>query len=173
MATRSREDARDEARQMRASQVDTISQGGPMAKGKKEGPSLFPETEALLALLSKESEQDLVMIAVPSHNRNNKELGDALIGEWASNALKLMADLFKGGTAYKAHKGVYKTDEGQYLWDDPIIVESFAHVEAIHDPYNLNELVGFAKRMGKALDQAAIMLVFGTVMYYVEDYSGV
>ncbi len=147
-----------------------------MAKPRRKGfgqPSLFPETEAIAALLSKESEQDLVAIAIPSHDRHKKELPEALTGEWASNAMRLMADLYRGATAYKAHSGIFKTDEGEYLYDRPLIIESFANLDAIHDVKNLNLLVGFSKRMGVTLNQAAVMLVFGSVMYYVEDYTGV
>jgi hypothetical protein len=144
-----------------------------MAKGKQPQPSLFPETEALIALLSKESEQDIVALAIPSHDRKNVPLAEALTAEWASNAMKLMADLYQGATAYQCYKGVFKTDEGHYLWDEPRMIESFASIEAIHDPHNLNLLVHFCKRMGKTLDQASIMLVFGSVMYYIEDYTGV
>jgi len=127
-----------------------------MAKPRRKAasqPSLFPETEAIAALLSKESEQDLVAIAIPSHDRHNKELADALTGEWASTAMRLMADLYQGATAYKAHSGIFKTDEGEYLYDRPLIIESFANLDAIHDVKNLNLLVGFSKRMGMTLRQ--------------------
>lgn len=158
-------------------QTDGVSErarAGLMAMKQKKGePELFPETQEIVALLSKDQTQDLVIIVVPSHDRNNKPLAEAAIGEWAQNAMKLMADLYRGATAYKAAQGIYKTDEGHYLWDHPLIIESFASEEAIHDKGNLEVLVGFGKRMGKALNQASIMLVFGAVMYYIEDYSGV
>lgn len=146
----------------------------PMGKAKKDrSGDLFKETEEIAALLAKESEQDLVILAVPSHDKNNEPLPDALIGEWASNAMKLMADLYQGATSYAANKGIYKTSERHYLWDKPLIIESFGRIETIQDPQNLNLLVDFAKRMGKTLDQASVMLVFGTIMYYVENYDGV
>ncbi|HEY8665695.1 MAG TPA: hypothetical protein VIL86_03475 [Tepidisphaeraceae bacterium] len=141
--------------------------------GKKKEATLFPETQEILAILSKESPQDIVVVAIPSHDRKNKPLAEALVGEWASNAMQLLADLYRGATAYKTFKGIFKTDEGHYLWDTPILIEAYALIEAIQDPQRLNLLVEFAKRMGKTLDQASIMLVFGTVMYYIEDYSGV
>lgn len=144
-----------------------------MAKAKKRQSTLFPETEDIISLLNKESEQDLVVLAVPSHDRRNRELPAATIGEWSTSAMRLMADLYVGGTAYQAHSGVYKTDEGHYLFDKPIIIESFARHDAINDPGRLNDLVAFAKRMGKALDQDAVMVVVGPVMYYIKDYGGV
>jgi hypothetical protein len=146
-----------------------------MAKGHREPrqSGLFPETYAIAALLSKESSQDLVVLVVPSHDRKDKALGDALMSEWASNAMKLLADLYRGATAYQAAHGIFKTDEGHYLHDKPMVLEAFAEIEAIHDVNRLNLLVEFCKRMGKTLDQAAIMVAFGNIMYYIEDYSGV
>jgi hypothetical protein len=144
-----------------------------MAKRPTKEEGLFPEAENIAALLTKKSKQDIVVLTIPSHDKRNKELPEPLVAEWASNAMKLMADLYRGATAYKAFSGIFKTDEGHYLLDKPILIESFATVEAIQDRKNLNVLVEFCKRMGKTLEQQSIMLVFGGVMYYIEDYSGV
>lgn len=78
-----------------------------MAKGKDRPASLFPETQDIISLLSKESTQDIVIIIVPSHDKNNKALPEPLTAEWASNAMQLMADLYRGATAYQAFKGIY------------------------------------------------------------------
>lgn len=81
--------------------------------------------------------------------------------------------MFRGATAFQALKGIFKTDEGQYLEDDPVLIESYASEEAIMDANNLDSLVRFAKRMGKDLQQEAIMIVVGQVMFFIEDYAGV
>jgi hypothetical protein len=143
-----------------------------MAKDKKE-PTLFPETTEIISLLSKDSPQDMVVVAVPSHDKKNLPLPKAQMAEWASNAMQLLADLYGGATAFETYAGIFKTDEGHYLRDKPILIESFATIAAIQDPERLELLVNFAKRMGKTLDQDTIMLVFGTVSYYIKDYSGV
>lgn len=102
---------------------------------------------------------------IPSHDRKNKELNDVRMKEWSSQAMHLFADLYVGVTAFATFKGIYKTDDGEHL------LESYATVGAIENTDNLNELVRFAKRMGKDLNQAAVMLVLGHVMFYVTDYS--
>ncbi len=142
-----------------------------MAKSRRDEPGLFTETTAILALLSRECEQDIVVLAVPSHNKRNGKLPESVTSEWASAAVKLMTDLYGGATAFVAMKGGFKTDEGHYLEDTPVIVESYAHLDAIHDPSRLNLLVDFAKRMGKTLDQASVMLAFGNYMFYVADFG--
>lgn len=140
---------------------------------KAKDPSLFPETNEIITVLSREADQDIVIVMVPSHDRKNKELSTTETAEWASNAMRLLADLYGGATAFETYKGIFKTDEGHYLLDKPRSIESLARVDDIHDPVRLNQLVGFAKRMGKALDQDTIMLIFGNVAYYIQDYSGV
>ncbi len=139
----------------------------------KKHESLFDETKEIIAMLSKDSEQDMVAVVIPSHDNNNQPLAGAAIAEWTDAAMKLFADLFRGATTYECFKGIFKTDEGHYLWDKPLLIETIGDIEAIHKPENLNQIVDFAKRMGKTLKQASVMLVFGTVMYYVEDYSGI
>src|SRR5688572_8785240 len=120
---------------------------------------LFPEVRQIIALLSQEASQELVILVVPSHDRLNAELGEARQAEWASATLHLFADLYRGATAFRTFKGIYKTDDGQYLLDEPILIESFASHADIAEEAKLNELVRFAKRMGRELNQAAIMLV--------------
>lgn len=142
-------------------------------KGSSGQGGLFPEVNEIIALLSAESPQETVIIVIPSHDKKNKELGEVDMKEWASAAMELFADLYVGATAFQTFKGIYKTDDGQYLYDNPILIESYATVEAIQDPGNLSQLVRLAKRMGRSLRQEAIMLVIGHVMYYVKDYTGV
>jgi len=146
--------------------------GRRMAKGKNQ-PELFAETEQIASLLSKESTQDVVILLIPSHDRHNKPLPEPLAAEWASNAMRLFADLYRGATAFRAAHGIFKTDEGHYLHDAPLVIEAFAEVDAIQDVSRLNSLVDFCKRMGKALDQESIMLAFGNIHYYIEDYRRV
>jgi hypothetical protein len=142
-------------------------------KGGDDQSELFPEVNKIISLLSSEAPQETVILVIPSHDRKNKELNDVRVKEWASQAMRLFADLYVGATAFETFKGIYKTEDGEYLLDNPILIESYATVEAIESPDNLNQLVRFAKRMGKDLNQAAVMLVIGQVMFYVTDYSGV
>ncbi len=51
------------------------------------------------------------------------------------------------------------------------MIEAYADAEAIEDPARLTEMLNFAKRMGKTLDQAAIMLVVGHAVFFIEDFS--
>jgi hypothetical protein len=145
-----------------------------MAKGRGDGDKgLFPEIDQIISLLASGGKQELVILVVPSHDRRNQPLGDARTGEWADAAMRLLADLYRGATAFKTFKGIFKADDGTYLYDEPILIESYASEEEIQSPAKLAELVRFTKRMGRELSQAAVMLVIGQVMFYIKDYAGV
>ncbi len=138
-----------------------------MAKDKKQPAqsALFPETNEIISLLAKESAQDIVVLLIPSHDKQNVSLPKAQMAEWTQNGMQLLADLYGGATAYETFAGIFKTDDGHYLRDKPLLLESFATIAAIHDPERLEQLVNFSKRMGKTLEQDTIMLIFGTVSY--------
>jgi len=144
-----------------------------MGKKRDRSPKLFSETKDILALLNKDEPQEILTIFVPSHDLNNRPLAAAQIGHWLDAGMQLVADLFRGGTAFEATSGIYKTNEGNYLRDKPRVIETLAKIEDIQNTLNLNRIVGFAKRMGKELNQAAVMITISNVVYYVEDYSGV
>ena len=84
--------------------------------------NLFPEVDKIISLLSAEAQQEIVVLAIPSHDKSNKPLKDQ--SEWASAALKVFADLYRGATAFGFKtegeetgpiKGIFKTDDGPLL----------------------------------------------------------
>ncbi|MCC6579841.1 MAG: hypothetical protein IT440_05320 [Phycisphaeraceae bacterium] len=133
--------------------------------------SLFPEVGTILGVLSRESEQEVVVLFIPSHDKHGKKLNNQ--DQWADEGMHLLADLFRGATAFQALSGIFKTDQGAFLEDQPILLESYATISAIHDGIKLNRLVGFLKHMGKDTRQDTVMVVIGTMFFYISDYSGV
>ena len=114
----------------------------------KKDKLLFPEMEEIVATLSRDDiRQEVVILVIPSHDKKNVELRDQDL--WADHALHLFADLYRGATAFRTFKGVFKTDEGNYLIDKPILIESYAEVDDIEDEPKLYELCSFARRMGR------------------------
>ena len=135
----------------------------------KKDKLLFPAMEEIVATLSRDDiRQEVVILVIPSHDKKNIELKDQDF--WATGALELFADLYRGATAFKTFKGIYKTDEGDYLIDQPILIESYAVVDDIKDEQKLSELRGFSLHMGREANQDCVMLVIGHVRFYVEDF---
>jgi hypothetical protein len=50
---------------------------------------LFPEVEQIISIINKDERQDIVILIIPSHDKNDKPLKDQEV--WAGNAMDLFA----------------------------------------------------------------------------------
>src|SRR4051812_37308920 len=100
----------------------------------------------------------IVIIAIPSHMQSGEAMAKGQQSRWANAAMELFADLFGGATALRSYKGIYKSDDGKYLWDDTILIQGFTGLESLDDYDTIKSVVDFAKRMRVALDQEAVMV---------------
>lgn len=128
---------------------------------------LFDEMkERVLSVLSSGERQDQLILIIPSHDRKNKRLGDQAM--WADAAANLFAQLFGGATAFKALAGVFRTDDGDILTDEPILLECYANRADVESETHLNGLLEFAVRMGKETKQDTVALVINDFMHYIK-----
>lgn len=140
-----------------------------MAK-KRRDKSLFPELDKIISVLRSDERQDLLILIIPSHDRQENELPDQEM--WASAALDLLGDLFGGATAFKTFAGVYKAEDGKLLHDRPILIESYVRNRSdLEDRAKLAELLRFIKRMGRETKQQAVGLVINSVFHAITDFS--
>lgn len=136
-----------------------------MSKEKKGPKSEHEYAEEIRASVLEERRDDIVIIFIPSHDKKQRKLNNQEF--WAAGALKLFCDLYRGATAIKAYRGVWKSDDGTDLYDEPIMIQSLAKRENVDDPERLEQLVGFAKDMGKQMNQECIGLTVNDVMFYI------
>ena len=92
------------------------------------GSTPFGSTRTDAERISRELEsprrQVLVILFIPSHDRDEKELKTRDL--WADAALDLFAELFGGATAFDTYAGIYRDKvRGKDLRDKPILVESY------------------------------------------------
>jgi len=142
---------------------------GKNDSGSTEG-SLFETTrkEVLTALESGER-KDFIIMVVPSHDKENKPLPDQNM--WAEAAAEVLADIYGGATAFKALSGIFKTDEGKILRDEPILLESYADREDVLEEENLGSLLRFAIRMGREARQDTVAVVINDFMHFISTKS--
>ena len=127
------------------------------------------EAERIARDMESASRQILVILFIPSHDRDEKELQTRDL--WADAALDLFAELFGGATAFDTYAGIYRDKvRGKDLRDKPILVESYTEISRIRDVENLNRLVSFMKRMGKETRQAAVAVVIDNQFHEITDY---
>lgn len=110
----------------------------------------------------------IVMIGIPSHERTNAPLAQGKQSEYATAAMEKFADLFGGATALRSYKGIYKSDTGKYLWDDTILIQAFTSTDNLQNEDTVKEVVAFARKMRKELNQEAVMVVFNNVMRFIK-----
>jgi len=145
------------------SDVGPISRDPSMAK-----KGLFPEVEQIISIINKDERQDLVILIIPSHDKNDKPLKDQEV--WAGAAMDLFADLYTGGTAFQTFQGIYKDTEGKVYRDKPILIESYVERSRLVDEATLQQLIAFAKRMGKATRQKAVALIINDVFHLITEF---
>ena len=109
----------------------------------------------------------IVTLFVPSHDRNQNALGDGVQSQWANAAMERLADLFQGATAMMSHAGIYKSRRNHYLWDNTIVIQSFAKKSQLEDEKTLRALGEFAGQMKRSLSQEAVLIAFDNLVRFV------
>jgi hypothetical protein len=127
------------------------------------------EVERIRRDLESPNRQALVILFIPSHDKDEEELPDQ--DQWADAALALFAELFGGATAFQTYAGIYRDKaRGRDLRDKPILIESYTGIDNIKDAWRLEKLVGFMKRMGRDTRQAAVAVVINNTFHEVTEY---
>ena len=126
------------------------------------------KAEEIISVINSEVRQDLVILIIPSHDKDEKPLKDQEM--WAGQAMELFADLYGGATAFRALAGIYKDSDGKVYRDTPILIESYVERPKLVDEATLNELLAFAKRMGKEARQKAVALIINDVFHEITEY---
>jgi len=119
--------------------------------------------------LDEQSAAILVILIIPSHRKNEKEVPGPVRDKWRRDAQILFAKLFGGSTAFSAVEGSYwSEDQGKVLWDFPIAVESYVSLSVEKRNAAFAELRAFASEMRTKLEQECVMLVIDNYTYFIE-----
>lgn len=132
---------------------------------------LFPEVEQIISTINKDQRQDIVILIIPSHYKENKK--DKLLRDqeiWAGNAMDLFAELYGGATAFQTFQGIYKDTDGVVHHDKPILIESYVERSRLVDEATLQQLLAFAKRMGQETKQKAVALIINDVFHEITEF---
>ena len=125
--------------------------------------------EFIAGVLNTSDPSVTVVIAIPSRTRPNKAGKTKEVkgqDQWADVALELLAQLFKGTTGYHA-LGSYLSESGEILMDKPIMIESLASNDEIHDEGRLRQLGEFARRLARETDQESVFIAIDNTRHYV------
>src|SRR5579884_467677 len=84
------------------------------------------------------SDANLLVLFIPSADREGDALGKKEQKRWVRRALKLLGQLFTGATAFPRGWGTWRDDAqgGRLVWDRPALIQCFTNETAIraHTP---------------------------------------
>ncbi len=104
-----------------------------------------------------------VILFVPSKDRAGHEIDQAY---WVDEGLRVVGQLFRGGTAFPPGKGVWRDDVrgGQLLFETTVMILSFADPNGLTQ-FTLLELKKFLMRLGRETNQGEVGVVIDGIYY--------
>ncbi len=102
------------------------------------------------------SESTLLVLFVPSHDRDSQPIDQEL---WVNETLKALGEWFGGATAFPRGRGVWRDDArgGQLVFDEPVVIQCYTGEQAIE--LHATALRTHLVRMGTETRQGAVGLV--------------
>ena len=112
-------------------------------------------------------EASLLVLFIPSADRDGAALGKKEQKRWVRKALKLLGEHFGGATAFPRGWGIWRDDArgGRLVWDKPILVQCFTSEIALRE--HTPALREFLVELGTATNQGAVACVLDKVMYQI------
>jgi hypothetical protein len=114
------------------------------------------------------SEANVLVLFIPSADREGNALGKKEQKRWVRRALRLLGNHFGGATAFPRGWGTWRDDAqgGRLVWDKPVLIQCFTGEAAIrqHTP----ALREFMIELGTRTNQGAVACVLDKTMYYLQ-----
>jgi hypothetical protein len=112
-------------------------------------------------------EARLLVLFIPSADRDGKSLGPAEQRRWVRRALTLLGDRFGGGTAFPRGWGTWRDDAraGRLVWDKPVLIQCFTSETAIRT--HARALRDFLIKLGSNTNQGAVACVLDKTMFQI------
>ena len=106
-------------------------------------------------------------IYVPNKDRDGKEIGNQR--QWVLEALRLLGSIGGGATAMPPVEGVWANAEGEFVWENPVLV--YSYIKAEQFIANAHELKTFLHRMGRETRQGEIAFEFDGRFYRIHEFD--
>jgi hypothetical protein len=114
------------------------------------------------------SDASLLVLFIPSADREGAALGKKAQQRWVRKALKLLGQRFTGATAFPRGWGTWRDDAqgGRLVWDRPVLIQCFTSEAVIRE--HTAALRRFLLAMGTATNQGAVARVLDRVTYQIK-----
>lgn len=106
-------------------------------------------------------------VYVPNKDRQGQEIGNQR--KWVLEAIRLLCEINGGATAMPPVEGGWLSDEGEVIWENPVIVYSFIRPDEFLT--NLVRIREFLHRMGRETNQGEIACEFDGRFYRIREFD--
>jgi hypothetical protein len=110
-------------------------------------------------------EATLLVLFIPSADREGDTLGKREQKRWVRKALKLLGQRLGGATAFPRGWGVWRDDAqgGRLVWDKPVLVQCFTNEAALEQ--HAGPIRDFLLALGTETNQGAVAFVIDRSYY--------
>src|SRR5437870_254779 len=91
-------------------------------------------------------------VYIPNKDQTGVEIGNQR--KWVLEAIRLLSEINGGATAMPPVEGAWLNDDGQIIWENPVVVYSFVRPDVF--VANLPRIREFLHRMGRETNQGEI-----------------
>ncbi|MDQ2733299.1 MAG: hypothetical protein M3Y56_16745 [Armatimonadota bacterium] len=88
---------------------------------------------------------------------------------WVLEAIRLLSEINGGATAMPPVEGGWLNDEGQIIWEQPVVVYSF--IRPAQFLSNLSRIREFLHRMGRETNQGEVAFEFDGRFYRIRTFD--
>jgi hypothetical protein len=106
-------------------------------------------------------------VYVPNKDQKGQEIGNQR--QWVLEAIRLLAEINGGATAMPPVEGGWLSDEGEIIWENPVVVYSFIRPDEFLN--NLPRIREYLHRMGRETNQGEIAFEFDGRFYRIRKFD--
>jgi hypothetical protein len=106
-------------------------------------------------------------VYVPNKDRAGQEIGNQR--KWVLEAIRLLSEINGGATAMPPVEGGWLNDQGEIIWENPVLVYSFIRPDLFLN--NLRRIRDFLHRMGRETNQGEIAFEFDGRFYRIRNFD--
>ena len=116
---------------------------------------------------AKDVSAQCLSIYIPNKDQRGQEIGNQR--RWVLEAIRLLSEINGGATAMPPVEGGWLNDQGEIIWEHPVVVYSFIRPSTFLD--SVPRIREFLHRMGRETTQGEVAFEFDKRFYRIRAFD--